>query len=61
MYYVYLHMNKKTKLMSFRTTKETLNYLKLIAETDNRSASYVLNKMIETFRNRGCYTLEQIN
>ena len=61
-YYIvllYLHM-KKTELISFRTTRENVNYLKLIAETDDRTQSYILNKMIEAFRNRGCFTLEQI-
>ena len=51
---------KKTALISFRTTRENVNYLKLIAETDDRTQSYILNKMIEAFRNRGCFTLEQI-
>ena len=51
---------KKTELISFRTTKENVNYLKLIAETDDRTQSYILNKMIEAFRNRGCFILEQI-
>ena len=51
---------KKTELISFRTTEENVNYLKLIAETDDRTQSYILNKMIEAFRNRGCFTLEQI-
>ena len=62
LYYIvllYLHM-KKTELISFRTTRENVNYLKLIAETDDRTQSYILNKMIEAFRNRGCFTLEQI-
>ena len=49
----------KTELISFRTTRENLNYLKLIAEIDDRTQSYILNKMIEAFRNRGCFTLEQ--
>jgi len=38
-----------------------LNYLKLLAELDNHSQSYILNKMIDTFRERGCFTIEQIN
>ena len=62
LYYIvllYLYM-KKTELISFRTTRENVNYLKLIAETDDRTQSYILNKMIEAFRNRGCFTLEQI-
>ena len=52
---------KKTELFSFRTTDENLNYLKMIAETDDRSSSYILNKMIEAFRNRGVFSTEQIN
>ena len=52
---------KKTQLMSFRTTEENVNYLKMIAESDDRSQSYILNKMIEAFRSRGCFTAEQIN
>tara|TARA_B100000959_G_C14625507_1_gene478022 strand:- start:121 stop:282 length:162 start_codon:yes stop_codon:yes gene_type:complete len=51
---------KKTALFSFRTTEQNLNYLKLIAEVDDRSKSYILNKMIDAFRNRGCFTIEQI-
>jgi predicted transcriptional regulator len=51
---------KKTQLFSFRTTEENLNYLKMIAETDDRSSSYILNKMIEAFRKRGCFTSGQI-
>ena len=51
---------KKSELFSFRTTEENLNYLKMIAETDDRSSSYILNKMIEAFRKRGCFTSDQI-
>ena len=50
----------KAKHFSFRTTEQNLNYLKLIAESDDRTSSYILNKMIEAFRNRGCFTAEQI-
>ena len=63
MYYIvllYLYM-KKIKHLSFRTTEQNMNYLKLIAEGDDRSQSYILNKMIDTFRERGCFTIEQIN
>ena len=38
---------KKSELFSFRTTEQNLNYLKLIAESDDRSQSYILNKMID--------------
>ena len=53
------HM-KKTELFSFRTTEQNLNYLKLIAESDDRTPSYILNKMIDAFRERGCFTVDQI-
>ena len=52
---------KKTELFSFRTTEQNMNYLKLIAESDDRTPSYILNKMIDAFRERGCFTIEQIN
>ena len=63
MYYIvllYLFM-KKIKHLSFRTTVQNMNYVKLIAEGDDRSQSYILNKMIDAFRERGCFTIEQIN
>ena len=62
MYYIvllYLFM-KKIKHLSFRTTVQNMNYVKLIAEGDDRSQSYILNKMIDVFRKRGCFTIEQI-
>ena len=52
---------KKIEHFSFRTTSQNLNYLKLIAESDDRSQGYILNKMIDAFRRRGCFTIEQIN
>ena len=51
---------RKIKHFSFRTTEENLDYLKLIAESDDRTASYVLNKMIEAYRNRGCFIADHI-
>ena len=51
---------KKTELFSFRTTEQNINYLKLIAKVNERSQSYILNKMIDAFRERGCFTSEQI-
>ena len=62
MYYIvliYLYM-KKIKHLSFRTTVQNMNYVKLIAEGNDRSQSYILNKMIDAFRKRGCFTIEQI-
>ena len=52
---------KKIKHCSFRTTEQNLNNLKLISELDDLSQSYILNKMIDTFRERGCFSIEQIN
>ena len=58
---VWLNYNmKKDKHFSFRTTEQNLNYLKLIAEYDDRTPSYILNKMIDAFRDRGCFAVEQI-
>ena len=42
-------MNKKDELISFRTTENNLSYLKKLAESDERSVSYIINKMIEFF------------
>ena len=53
-------MDKKDKLIAFRTTKGNLNYLKQLAESDERSVSYILNKMIEKCRERGIFVVEQI-
>ena len=50
---------KKIKHFSFRTTEQNLNYLKLISELDDRSQGYILNKMIDVFRERGYFTIEQ--
>ena len=52
---------KKTELLSFRTTEQNLNYLKLLAESNDRTLSYILNKMIHAFRKRGCFMENQIN
>ena len=52
---------KKDKHFSFRTTEGNLNYLRQLADSDERTPSYILNKMIEAFRNRGVFSTEQIN
>ena len=51
---------KQNKHFSFRTTEQNLNYLKLIAGINDRSQSYILNKMIDAFRERGCFAINQI-
>ena len=52
---------KKDKHFSFRTTEDNLNYLRQLGEFEDRTPSYILNRMIEAFRNRGVFTIEQIN
>ena len=52
---------KKDKHFSFRTTEDNLNYLRQLGEFEDRTPSYILNKMIEAFRNRGVFSIEQIN
>lgn len=54
-------MDKKDQLLSFRTTEGNLNYLKHLAESDERSVSFVINKMINSFRKRGAFIMEHIN
>ena len=51
---------KKTEHFSFRTTEQNMNYLKLIAEVDDRTPAYVLSKMIDYFRMRG-YRVDELN
>ena len=46
-------MDKKDELISFRTTEDNLKYLKQLAESDERSVSYILNKMIQYFNESG--------
>ncbi len=46
-------MDKKDELISFRTTEDKLKYLKQLAESDERSVSYILNKMIQYFKESG--------
>ena len=46
-------MDKKDELIAFRTTTGNLNYLKQLAESDERSVSYILNKMIQYFKESG--------
>jgi predicted transcriptional regulator len=41
---------KKTVHFSFRTTDENMDYLKQVANEGDRTPSYVLNKMIDYFR-----------
>ena len=47
---LYIFSMKKTSFMSFRTTKENEDFLKDIAEFDERSLSSTISKMIGYFR-----------
>ena len=44
---------KKNKLFSFRTSEENLKYIEKVAEEDDRSASWVVDKMIKYFKDNG--------
>jgi len=44
---------KKSSFLSFRTTEENEDFLKEVAELDERSVSSVISKMIGYFRSKG--------
>ena len=46
-------MPKKSEHIVFRTTEENLEYVKLLADSDDRTTAWILNKMIETFKDKG--------
>ena len=43
-------MSKNTDLISFRTSLENSEYLRKLADSDERSLIYVLNKMLDAYR-----------
>jgi len=53
-------MDKKTERLSFRTAEDSLEYLKQLGESDDRSISYVINKMVEHFKNQNITDLREI-
>jgi len=53
-------MDKKTERLSLRTSEESLEYLKQLGESDDRSVSYVINKMIEHFKKKNISDLRDI-
>ena len=57
---LYYYMGKKDQLLSFRTTEGNHDYLKELAESNERTVSYILNKMIQGCRNRGVFDVGQI-
>tara|TARA_B100001250_G_C19569658_1_gene687072 strand:+ start:630 stop:800 length:171 start_codon:yes stop_codon:yes gene_type:complete len=54
---------KKSSFLSFRTTQENEEFLKEIAELDERSVSSVISKMIGYFRIKGDAkkTIQELN
>ena len=44
---------KKSELIAFRTTPENHKYLQNLAKEDERSVSWILDKMVRYFRNKG--------
>ena len=53
-------MDKKTERLSFRTSEDSLEYLNQLGESDDRSISYVINKMVEHFKNKNITDLREI-
>ena len=51
---------KKDKHFSFRITEEKWNYVADLAKTDDRTPSYILNKMIDAYHKRGVFAAGQI-
>ena len=46
-------MSKKSEQITFRTTPENIEYLKVLQESDDRTQGWILNKMIQVFMDRG--------
>tara|TARA_B100000676_G_scaffold278123_1_gene300303 strand:- start:142 stop:303 length:162 start_codon:yes stop_codon:yes gene_type:complete len=44
---------KKDKLLSFRTTSQNEQYLRQLMETNERSMSFIISKMIDAYRSNG--------
>ena len=43
---------KKSELIAFRTTPQNHKYLQALAKEDERSVSWILDKMVRYFRNK---------
>ena len=50
----------KTKLLSFRTNINNDQYLRKLMDSDERSMSYIISKMIEFFRKKGIVDFREI-
>tara|TARA_Y100000814_G_C12183617_1_gene352249 strand:+ start:381 stop:545 length:165 start_codon:yes stop_codon:yes gene_type:complete len=53
-------MEKLTERLSFRTSEENVKYLKTLADSDDRSTSYVINRMIEHFKGKSVKDIRKI-
>ena len=48
-----LAMSKKSEQITFRTTFENVEYLKVLQDSDDRTQGWILNKMIQVLMDRG--------
>ena len=46
-------MSKKSEQITFRTTFENVEYLKVLQDSDDRTQGWILNKMIQVLMDRG--------
>ena len=53
-------MDKLTERLSFRLTSDNLDYLKKLAESDERTTSFAINKMIQYFKSKGVTNIRKI-
>ena len=53
-------MDKLSDRLSFRTTEELSAYIRELGESDERSISYVINKMIKHFKSKGIKNIRKI-
>ena len=53
-------MDKKSERLSFRTTEPYAQYLKELADSDERSISFVINKMITYFKDKSISNVRDI-
>jgi hypothetical protein len=53
-------MEKLTERLSFRTSEDNVKYLKTLGDSDDRSVAYVINKMINHFREKNVKDIKKI-
>ena len=57
---VYYGMGKLPEKLSFRTSEESAKFLKDLADSDERSVGYVINKMITYFKSKSIDSVREI-